>query len=157
MSALELKLPPVALFALLVAGTYGLARAFPAWTIAPPWNASATQRLAGGLAASGVAIALAGVVEFRRRRTTVNPHSPGNASAVVTGGIYRWTRNPMYLGILLVLAAWALYLGHAAAALALPAFVAYMNRFQIVPEERILTAKFGPDFARYLRSVRRWI
>jgi protein-S-isoprenylcysteine O-methyltransferase Ste14 len=153
MKALELKVPPVLLFAVLAAAMFGLERAFPAWTLALPWRAAA----AVALAAVGIAIALAGVAAFRRSRTTVNPHTPDKASSVVTHGVYRWTRNPMYLGILFVLAGWALFLGHAAALIALPVFVTYMNRFQIRPEEQILAAKFGAPFTAYMAAVRRWI
>lgn len=152
---LELKVPPVALSALLAAAMYGLAHSAPVWTVALPGNAAATVATAlGGL---GVAIALAGVVAFRRSRTTVNPHTPQHTSSVVTHGVYRWTRNPMYLGMLLVLAGWALFLANAAALAGLPAFVAWMSRFQIQPEERILAARFGAPFTAYMAAVRRWI
>ena len=100
---------------------------------------------------------LAGVVAFRANKTTVNPLDPGAASTVVSNGIYRYSRNPMYLGFLLALAAWAVYLSSVVAALFLPAFVAYMNRFQIQPEERMLLAKFGPAFSQYMQAVRRWV
>jgi protein-S-isoprenylcysteine O-methyltransferase Ste14 len=153
MRGLELKVPPVLLFALLAAGMYGLARALPAWSLALPAGTIA----AATLAAIGAVIALAGVAAFRRRRTTVHPQHPEKTSAVVSHGVYRWTRNPMYLGILLVLAGWALFLAHAVALIALPIFVTYMNRFQIRPEERILEAKFGAPFTAYMAAVRRWI
>jgi protein-S-isoprenylcysteine O-methyltransferase Ste14 len=79
------------------------------------------------------------------------------ASAVVSNGIYRFSRNPMCLGFLLALAKWAVYLSNALAALFLPAFVAYMNQFQIKAEERALRAKFGPAFSQYMAAVRQWI
>jgi protein-S-isoprenylcysteine O-methyltransferase Ste14 len=113
--------------------------------------------IALGLALFSVVIALAGVVAFRVNKTTVNPLNPDAASTVVSNGIYRYSRNPMYLGFLLALAAWAIYLSNALAALFLPAFVAYMNRFQIKPEERTLLAKFGPAFSQYVAAVRRWV
>lgn len=153
MRGLELKVPPALLFALLAAGMYGLARALPAWTLALPARVLA----AAALAAFGAAIALAGVAAFRRSRTTVHPQHPEKTSVVVAHGVYRWTRNPMYLGVLLVLAGWGLFLAHAVALLALPVFVTYMNRFQIRPEERILAAKFGRPFTAYMAAVRRWI
>lgn len=152
---LELKVPPVLLFAALAAAMYGLARATPAWTLALPGAAAAAVAVA--LAAIGVVIALAGVVEFRRSRTTVHPQHPEKASAVVTDGVYRWTRNPMYLGLLLALAGWVVFLANLAALAGLPAFVAWMNRFQIGPEERVLAAKFSPAYASYCARVRRWL
>lgn len=153
MKSLELKVPPVLVFLVIAAAMYGLARALPAWTLVP------AGRVAAGLAlaAAGVAIALAGVAEFRRSRTTVHPQHPEKASAVVTSGVFRWTRNPMYLGLSLALAGWAIFLANPIALAGLPAFVTWMNRFQIAPEVRILSAKFGADFTRYLRSVRRWL
>lgn len=153
MKWLELKVPPVLLLALLAAGMYGLARVLPAWTFAVPARAVAGVALAG----LGGAVGLAGVVAFRRSRTTVNPHTPGKASSVVTHGVYRWTRNPMYLGLLLALAGWAIFLANAATLAALPAFVAWLNRFQIQPEERILAAKFGAPFTAYMAAVPRWL
>jgi protein-S-isoprenylcysteine O-methyltransferase Ste14 len=152
-SGLELKIPPVLVFALTAAAMYGLARALPAGTLALPARVGA----AATLAACGVALAAAGVAAFRRSRTSVHPHHPERASAMVAHGVYRWTRNPMYLGLLLVLAGWAVLLANAAALAALPLFVLWMNRFQIGPEERVLAAKFGPPYAAYLRRVRRWL
>jgi protein-S-isoprenylcysteine O-methyltransferase Ste14 len=97
------------------------------------------------------------VIAFRANKTTVSPLNPGAASAIVSSGVYRFSRNPMYLGFLLALAACAIYLSNALAALFLPAFVGYMNVFQIKPEERALLAKFGPVYSQYMASVRRWI
>jgi protein-S-isoprenylcysteine O-methyltransferase Ste14 len=113
--------------------------------------------LAIGLSGLGIAIALAGVAEFRRAQTTVDPTDPAKTSAVVKSGVYRHTRNPMYLGFLLVLAGWAAYLSSLVASVGPLLFVLYMNRFQIGPEERVLEARFGASFEAYLRSVRRWI
>jgi protein-S-isoprenylcysteine O-methyltransferase Ste14 len=109
------------------------------------------------LVAAGVLVAVAGVLEFRRARTTVNPTTPQAASSMVRSGIYRHTRNPMYLGMLLVLAAWAAWLANPAAFVVLPVFFLYINRFQIEPEERILAGLFAGEFDAYRRSVRRWL
>jgi protein-S-isoprenylcysteine O-methyltransferase Ste14 len=109
------------------------------------------------LAAAGAVVALAGVAEFRRRRTTVNPLQPERASALVTSGVFRWTRNPMYLGLALALFGWAAFLAHPLAALGVPVFVAWMNRWQIPREERALEGLFGAEFARYRTRVRRWL
>jgi protein-S-isoprenylcysteine O-methyltransferase Ste14 len=113
--------------------------------------------IALGLAGVGAALALAGVMAFRRQHTTVNPLTPNASSSVVSSGVYRLSRNPMYLGFLLALAGWAVYLSNAGAALFLPAYVAYMTQFQIKPEERALLAKFGMEFERYRSRVRRWL
>jgi protein-S-isoprenylcysteine O-methyltransferase Ste14 len=151
--ALELKVPPVLLFALLAAAMYGLAWALPAGTFALPGRAVA----ATALAAIGIAIGLAGVAAFRRSRTTVHPQHPEKASVVVSHGVYRWTRNPMYLGLLLALFGWAVFLANAAALAGPPLFIAWMSRFQIGPEERLLSGKFGSAYVSYMENVRRWI
>ncbi|WP_273820971.1 methyltransferase family protein [Pseudomonas asplenii] len=106
---------------------------------------------------AGVTICLAGVFSFRRARTTVNPLRPETASALVRSGIYRYTRNPMYLGFATVLVAWSIFLAWPPALLGVLGFVIYMNRFQIGPEERALAGLFGRDFTQYCSQVRRWL
>ena len=101
-----------------------------------------------------VVIALAGL---RRAHTTVSPLAPSDTSKLVTSGIYSISRNPIYLAFLLILTAWSVYLSNAAGFLFLPVFVVYLNRFQIVPEEVILCGKFGSEYTRYKREVRRWL
>lgn len=115
------------------------------------------QILATGLAGAGVMAALLGVVCFRRARTTVNPLQPAAASHLVVSGIYRRTRNPMYLGMLLVLLGWGVFLAHPPAMLLAATFIPLMNRLQIIPEERFLAARFGADFTAYQSAVRRWL
>ena len=113
--------------------------------------------LAAGCALAGLLLAAPAILSFRRARTTVHPMQPAKTTSLVVAGVYRFTRNPMYLGLLLVLAGWGLYLSNALAFALLPAFVAYINRFQIAPEERALAAKFGPDYDAYKARVRRWL
>ncbi|HEX7030662.1 MAG TPA: isoprenylcysteine carboxylmethyltransferase family protein [Gammaproteobacteria bacterium] len=108
-------------------------------------------------ALAGIAVCAAGVLSFQRAGTTTNPLDPGRASKLVVAGIYRYSRNPMYLGFALLLAAWGVFLGNLAALLAVAAFIIYMNRFQVAPEERALEALFGEEYRAYRRSVRRWI
>jgi protein-S-isoprenylcysteine O-methyltransferase Ste14 len=155
MHALDLKVPPVALALITAAGMVALAWALPAAAL--PLPASGARVAAAALAAAGVAVALAGVLAFRRMRTTVNPMAPERATALVAVGIFRASRNPMYVGMLLVLAGWAVFLGNAAAALLVPAFVAWMTRFQILPEERALAERFGASYLDYCARVRRWL
>src|SRR5262249_25632303 len=113
--------------------------------------------IAVGLALVGTFTCLAGVVSFRRAKTTVNPMKPDSTSSIVVSGLYRYTRNPMYLGFLLILLAWAAALSNVLALVWLPAFVLHMNRFQISPEERVLASRFARDFADYRARVRRWL
>lgn len=130
-----------------------LASVSSAFTLFLPWRAA----FALMCFTVGFLVALAGVLAFRRAKTTVNPLTPEATTAMVTSGIYRFTRNPMYLGFLFVLAGWAMYLSNLLAFAFLPLFALYMNRFQIVPEERALCAKFPDAFTAYKRSVRRWL
>jgi protein-S-isoprenylcysteine O-methyltransferase Ste14 len=108
-------------------------------------------------ATAAVALGLAAVQSFRRARTTVNPLSPHACSVLVTSGVFRFSRNPMYLALFLALAGWGLYLANVFALLLAFAFVLYMDRFQIRPEERVLQRAFGQAFADYRRRVRRWL
>jgi protein-S-isoprenylcysteine O-methyltransferase Ste14 len=153
MNALELKVPPVALVLIVVALMWVISAYEPSLRFAWPWRAAVAATFVTG----GFLISLAGVVAFHRAQTTVNPLKPETASAMVTSGIYRYSRNPMYLGLLFGLTGWAVYLSDPLAFLLLPIFVAYMNRFQIAPEERALAVKFGRQFTDYTRSVRRWL
>jgi len=98
-----------------------------------------------------------GIIEFNRAKTTVNPTKPESASSLVRTGIYQRTRNPMYMGFLLILVGWAIAMANIVSFLVLPGFVIYMNRFQIKPEERALTLIFGEDFKAYCVETRRWI
>lgn len=153
MNKLELKIPPPVV-ALVVAVAMWLARsASGALSFALP------DRLAIAivLAVLGGAVAVAGIVSFRRAGTTSNPTRPEATSSLVATGIYRFTRNPMYFGSALVLIGWAVYLSNVVAFAGPLLFVLYINRFQIVPEERVLTAKFGAAYDDYRRRTRRWI
>lgn len=150
---LELKLPPD-IVVLITGVVMWLARfVVPGWAFALP----------GGVLAGAVCfvvaftVASAGVGAMQRAETTLDPTQPGKASALVQSGIYRYTRNPIYLGMLLALIAWALLLRHWVALVFLPGFVLYMNRFQIGPEERALTQKFGNEYTQYKATVRRWL
>jgi protein-S-isoprenylcysteine O-methyltransferase Ste14 len=103
-----------------------------------------------------MAIGLFALIQFFRMKTTVDPTRPKKASTLVTNGIYRFSRNPMYLALLMVLLAWGLYLGNAFNTLVAAAFVGYMNRFQISAEEKALAKLFGNAYQQYCVNVRRW-
>lgn len=153
MKALELKIPPLLLVVLFALAMWLLAQWVPPLVLPLGWR----LLFAGIFAISGVAIALAGVLAFRRANTTVDPRVPQQTSSLVIRGIYRYSRNPMYVGFLLLLTALGCYLMNAAAFALLPLFVWYMNRFQIAPEERHLLQKFGADYQAYCETVRRWL
>ena len=153
MKFLEHKVPPP-LVGLVVGGLmWSLA------TLVAPLEVPFVVRVAGALVLLllGLGIAISGVVSFRRAKTTVNPVKINTASSLVSSGVFRLTRNPMYLGVLIALAGWAVYLANWLALPGLPLFVLYMNRFQIGPEERMMATLFGADYAAYKERVRRWI
>jgi protein-S-isoprenylcysteine O-methyltransferase Ste14 len=105
--------------------------------------------------AAGVLVAMSGFVAFRRSRTPVVPFE--RSTALVTGGIYRFTRNPMYLGLVLVLTGTAMLLGSIGAFVPLPLFILVIEYGYIRPEERFLAEIFGEDYAHYRHTVRRWL
>ena len=154
---LEHRIPPPLIDAACALLMWALARALPQAQLWPPGGSSGVVGAALALAALGGAVALEGTLEFRRAHTTVNPLAPRRASTLVTRGIYRVTRNPMYLGMLGVLAGWAVWLGNIAAWLGLPLSMALLTVLQIRPEERILAERFGAEFERYAARVRRWL
>lgn len=153
MNWLELKIPPVLLVALFALLMWLTAKLLPSLTVILP----AEGFFAGILFVSGLAIVSWAAFGFKKFNTTLNPLSPEQASALVTTGLFRVSRNPMYLGFLLCLAAYAVWLSNLLAFLLLPGFVLYMNRFQIVPEERSLSRIFGAAYQEYIKSVRRWL
>jgi len=153
MHALELKVPPVAVVIAFAAAMWLVSIAAPAFRFSLPLR----YMLASAVFAVGVCVTVSGVVSFARAKTTVNPLKPDTATTLVESGIYRLTRNPMYLGFLIALLGWAVFLANVLAVLLLPGFVLYMNRFQIAPEEKALSARFGAAFAAYKGSVRRWL
>lgn len=106
---------------------------------------------------TGAALILSAGYYFKKAKTTVNPIYPDAATQLVIQGIYRYSRNPMYLGFVLLLCAWGLFLGDLITFIVIPAFILIITYFQIIPEERALTEKFGEAYKQYLVTVRRWI
>ena len=152
MQALELKVPPPVVGLLVGALMWSVSAWPPVFPVAP----SVRLLLAGALAVVGVGFDVLGLHAFFRSRTTINPLRPAKTSALVTGGVYRVTRNPMYVGMAILLTGWAVYLGSLWPFLGPALFVAYITRFQIAPEERVLRGKFG-GFDAYAERVRRWL
>lgn len=153
MNTLELKVPPPAAALLAALAMWLVARGMEGLSFALPERRAVSIMLA----VSGIAISTAGIWSFWRARTTVNPTRPEATSSLVATGIFRFTRNPMYLGLFLVLAGWAAHLANAAALAGPLLFALYITRFQILPEERALATKFGPEFDAYKLRTRRWI
>lgn len=109
------------------------------------------------LLAAGLFMMLVAVASLFAAKTTVNPLRPSRASSLVTRGIFRISRNPIYLGDLLVLTALAVWFGNVVNVVLLLLFVWYINRFQIIPEERALENIFGERYVAYCSRVRRWL
>jgi protein-S-isoprenylcysteine O-methyltransferase Ste14 len=153
MHGLELRIPPPAIAALIAAAMWGIS------FITPSLDVPGFIRvvIAAAFALAGFGIGIAGVIAFRRAKTTVNPMKPLTASALVTTGVYKLSRNPIYVGDLCILVAWALYLSNVYTLIGPVIFVIYINRFQIAPEERALAALFGATYADYQSAVRRWL
>ena len=153
MPSLELKIPPpvVAVLVALAMGwvsRYGVLEGVPlAWRVGA----------ALVFAAVGAAFDVAGIIAFRRAKTTVNPMKPEKSAVLVSSGVYRITRNPMYVGMVFILLAWAVVLASLWALFGPILFAVCTTRFQIKPEERVLAARFGDEFASYRARVRRWL
>lgn len=152
MKALELKVHPpiVLLFSLGLA--YVCSRYLP--VVAMP---SIFSSLYWYIGATGVLVSLSGIWEFRKAKTTIDPTTPEKASHLVSGGVYRVTRNPMYLGMLFIILAAIFKFGNYYGFIALPFFILYITQFQIKPEERIIKKIFGEEYCQYKKKVRRWL
>ena len=153
MRYLELRFPPTLVWITVAAAMWVIA------SLPPIWPPSSSVRLLGSviLFVIGIAISQSAIIKFRRAQTTVNPLKPETSTSLVSTGIFARTRNPMYLGMLIGLLAWAVYLASALALLGPVAFALYITRFQIVPEERAMHSLFGSAFSKYSQRVRRWL
>ena len=125
----------------------------PAWAVSPAAGYAAIALLV----VVGLAFDLLGLLAFRAAQTTVNPLKPQRASALVTGGVYQVTRNPMYVGMCFLLLAWAVHLSALLPFAGPVLFALYITRFQIQPEERALIQLFGEQYVQYTARVRRWL
>ena len=153
LSKLELRIPPPLVMLLFMVTVFGFDKIMPFTLFYLPWL---TYVSIISLVTLGGVIALWGVKEFKNAKTTVNPLKPESSSSLVNSGIYQYTRNPMYLGLLLALLSSVVYTQHPLGLVSALGFVLYMNRFQIEPEEKMLVALFGDEFVEYTNRVKRW-
>lgn len=149
---MELKLPPVLVLFIFALGMYLLDRFLPFGD----FDFFGKFYLKALLMFLAVLASLFSLAQFYFSKTTVDPTKPNSASKLVTNGVFKYTRNPMYLAMLLILLSFGLHLGNAFNVLLAAGFVAYMNRFQITPEEQALLHIFGKDYQQYCTKVRRW-
>mgnify|MGYP003673557609 CR=1 FL=1 len=152
MSMLNLKVPPPVVLLISAVLMWLISERFPT-NNEPQFRLLIAPILAG----LGLSIAVSGILSFRREATTVSPLTPERATSLVIVGIYKFTRNPMYLGLLLILIAWSVFLFSLYSALMLIVFVLYLTEFQIKPEEKALTTLFDDEYVAYTKSVRRWV
>ena len=136
---------------LFATAMWALNRYAPVLTLFPGYSSVGWEIAAVSAIAPATAI-----VQFLRARTTVNPHRPDRASRLVTSGVYAWTRNPMYLGLWLLLLGWAVRLGTLTPFLGPLLFGPLIQQVQIRPEERALRTLFGKDYEQYCQRVHRW-
>ncbi len=153
MPTLELKIPPPIVTLLCALAMWFLAQHTLPYYLQPElkWSFIAVFFLLG------LCFDIAGLLAFRSKQTTINPRHPEKSSSLVSHGIYRITRNPMYVGMVCFLLTWALFLESPMALLGAPLFMFYISYFQIIPEERLLTQLFGDAFRQYQTRVRRWL
>lgn len=155
LARLETRIPPVVWLALALVLVWGIAAVDRHWRFVV--NGSA-ELAAIALALIGLGVILDALGGFTRDRTSIDPHHPEKASSLVTRGMYRFSRNPMYLGMVLFIAGWALWLSSLVALVVGPAaFITVMTLVQIRPEERALRSQFGSEYEGYCDRVRRWI
>lgn len=153
MNWLRLKIPPPLYLAAFAGLMWLLHQYLPLLHWLPaPWHWA-------GVVPAGVALLndLWALALFFHARTTFNPIRPDRTQALVTTGPYRYTRNPMYVGMLLLLLGWAMWLGSLSPLLLVPLFVPVLNTMQILPEEQILEQKFGQAYSDYKARTPRWL
>jgi protein-S-isoprenylcysteine O-methyltransferase Ste14 len=150
---LEHRVPPP----LIMVATAGVMWAVSLVTPGMHWPAAARFATGALFLLAGLGFAGLGLIAFRRAGTTINPLRPEEASAMVTDGIYRVTRNPMYVGFASFLIGWGILLQSWAVLAGPIVFVMVITRLQILPEERALKLRFGSAFDAYRARVRRWL
>ena len=153
LNSLESKIPPPVVMLVIAFAMWGARLVTPFFTFHNPYR----LHIAGSIALLGFLIEVAGLFLFLQKKTSFDPTHPQSATRLVTRGINRISRNPMYLGDLVILIGWAVYLSNPLALLCVPVFVIYINRFQIRPEEKMLTQLFGTEYTTYCSRVHRWL
>ncbi len=153
MTAVENRIPPPVVMIVTGLAMWAVSRVIPPMPVPAVFRYS----LVGALVVLAVGVDALAFFSFRRVGTTINPVAIDNASALVTTGVYAFTRNPMYVGLTTLLVAFAVLLSNPWLLLGPLSFVLYTTRFQIIPEERVMQSKFGSAYDAYKARVRRWL
>jgi len=153
MKALETKIPPPIIALTFAALIWLIADYLPVFEI----EFLPKVLIVSLLMTTGVLFDLSGLLIFRKIKTTINPLKPHTSSALVNSGVYKISRNPMYVGLVFILSGWCIYLDSPAALIGVFGFILYIHTFQILPEERALVTLFGEEFIEYQSKVRRWL
>jgi len=148
-----LLIPPAVVLMLFAALMWYVALNFPFFTMGVVLHSAIPISM--GLL--GLFLILISSISFLRRKTTLNPLRPELASTLIKTGIYQYSRNPIYVGFVLILLGWGIFLHNLVSVFCVIVFVLYMNHFQILYEEKSLEQKFGAEFEVYKRSVNRWL
>ena len=151
MKNLELKIPPAIVWLICALIMWGIAHLLPFGALPHLPTVAITFTMIG------VGVGLAALWSFHKARTTINPLDPSQAIHFVSKRIYQLSRYPMYVGLVCCLLAWAIWLSYLLTWIGIPLFIAYMTRFQIIPEERALRLKFAKEYENYCLKVRRWL
>lgn len=152
LNKLELLIPPVPLTLLFALDMWLIDHYFPGTLESPYLN-----YMAGGLFVLGLLLILPAAISFFKIKTTVDPRVPQKSKHLVISGCYRFSRNPMYLGMVLILVGLATLLGNIPCLGLVAIFILYLGHFQIRLEEQALLKQFGNDYLHYCQSVRRWL
>ncbi len=150
---LQTRIPPPVYMLLFGTAMWALDKYLPVLY----WNIQPWTRIGWGIMGLGFLIELAAISLFLKAKTTANPMKPHNASSLVKTGLYRYTRNPMYLGIAILLTGWSIQLGSLTPLIGPPLFIFIITHMQIRPEERALAQVIGEAYLRYKSEVPRWL
>ena len=150
---MKLVVPPPFVAFVAAAGMWGLDQSLPVFQI----EFGVQRETAILVAGLGFLIDMRSMFGFFAAKTTIDPVRPDATSSLVTDGLYRFSRNPMYIGLALMLTGWMIWLGQPVNLLLLAVFIWFVTEFQIKPEEAVLREKFGEAYEAYCARVRRWV
>ena len=151
MISIKTKIPPP-----LVALTFSLLVAYSK-SIFPKVDIEYGSVFGSFMISIGSIIILSAIIEFKNYKTSLTPLNPSNATKLIVHGVYKFSRNPMYLGLLLILSGISIIQNPIGGLLFVPSFILYITHFQIIPEESAMLDLFKDDFSKYKENVRRWI